>query len=404
MKLVYVDYNATTPLDEQVKRVFIEALELYANGSSMHEDGRLVAKKIETARSQLAHLINCEPSELVFTSGGSESNNTVFQTMNAHNFLSTSKYQRLYGGRKRIITTQIEHPCVLESARELAQRGFTVEFLPVDSKGHIDVERYKALLEESKQTDNPQQKVLLVSIMTANNEIGTIQPIKELCAYAHQAGALFHTDAVQAVGKIPVNVKDWDVDYLTISCHKIYGPKGVGALFVKSGVPLSSLIKGGHQEHGARAGTYNAPSIIAFGEACKIAQEQLDSYYTHTKALRDSLCETLLKHIPNIRINGDLEQGIPNTVDISFPGAEGEAILLHLDLCGIRASTGSACASGSLESSHVLVATGVGPELAHGSIRFSFGKYSTQADVDYICEVLPPIISRLRSFSTLEVS
>lgn len=403
MKSVYVDYNATTPIDSKVKKVLIDAFDLYANGSSMHEDGRIVAKKIEKARAQVADLINCEPSEIIFTSGGSESNNTVFQTMCSTLLLSTAKAERLYGARKMIITTQIEHPCVLQSAHELERRGFTVVFLPVDSKGYVNLDRYTALLEESEKTDDPAKKVLLVSIMTANNEIGTIQPIKQMCERAHHAGALFHTDAVQAVGKIPVDVKDTGVDYLTMSCHKIYGPKGIGALFIKKGCPIEPFIKGGHQEHGLRAGTYNAPSIIAFGKAAELAKQNLPEYMEHTKALRDRLCAGLKAAIPNIRINGDIENGIPNTADISFPGAEGEAILLHLDVRGIRASTGSACASGSLESSHVIIATGAGPELAHGSIRFSLGKYSTQEEVDYICEVLPPVIKELRSFSTLGV-
>lgn len=403
MKSVYVDYNATTPIDSKVKKVLIDAFDLYANGSSMHEDGRIVAKKIEKARTHVADLINCEPSEIIFTSGGSESNNTVFQTMCSTLLLSTAKAERLYSARKMIITTQIEHPCVLQSAHELERRGFTVVFLPVDSKGYVNLDRYTALLEESEKTDDPAKKVLLVSIMTANNEIGTIQPIKQMCERAHHAGALFHTDAVQAVGKIPVDVKDTGVDYLTMSCHKIYGPKGIGALFIKKGCPIEPLIKGGHQEHGLRAGTYNAPSIIAFGKAAELAKQNLPEYMEHTKALRDRLCAGLKAAIPNIRINGDIENGIPNTADISFPGAEGEAILLHLDVRGIRASTGSACASGSLESSHVIIATGAGPELAHGSIRFSLGKYSTQEEVDYICEVLPPVIKELRSFSTLGV-
>ena len=402
MKSVYIDYNATTPIDSEVKQVLIDALDLYANGSSMHEDGRAVAKKIEAARAQVAKLINSEPEEIIFTSGGSESNNTVFQTMCSPLLLTTAKAERLYGNRKMIITTQIEPPCVLQSAHEAERRGFNVVFLPVDSKGYVDLDLYKALLKESEQTNDPSKKVLLVSVMTANNEIGTIQPIKEMCDLAHQAGALFHTDAVQAVGKIPVNVKETNVDYLTMSCHKIYGPKGIGALFIKKGSPLEPFIKGGHQEHGLRAGTYNAPSIIAFGKAAELAKQNLNSYMEHTRALRDRLCAGLTAAIPNIHINGDTANGLPNTADISFPGAEGEAILLHLDLRGIRASTGSACASGSLESSHVLVATGLGPELAHGSIRFSLGKYSTQDDVDCICEILPPVIKDLRSFSTLE--
>lgn len=404
MKSVYADYNATTPLDDKVKQCFIEALELYANGSSMHADGRAVAKKIETARHQVADLINADADELIFTSGGSESNNTVFQTMNSRTLLSTARFKRLYEKRKMIITTQIEHPCVLQSAYELQWRGFNVVFLPVDDQGYVDMEKYKALLAESEAADDPNRKVLLVSIMTANNEIGTIQPIKEMCSLAHRAGALFHTDAVQAVGKIPVDVKDTDVDYMTMSCHKIYGPKGIGALYIKKGCPLEPFIKGGHQEHGLRAGTYNAPSIIAFGKAAEIAKENLTQYMEHTSALRDRLCTKLTESIPHIRINGDVKHGLPNTADISFPGAEGEAILLHMDLKGIRASTGSACASGSLESSHVILATGAGPELAHGSIRFSFGKYTTTEDIDYICSVLPPIISELRSYSTLDVN
>lgn len=401
MKNIYVDYNATTPLDEEVRQVFIDALDLYANGSSMHEAGRKVAKKIEEARQQLADFINCDASELVFTSGGSESNNTIFQTMASPDVFSTQKFSRLYENRKMIITSQIEHPCVLQSAKALERRGFNVVFLPVDSKGYVDAKKYEELLSASEKTSDPMKKVLLVSIMMANNEIGTVQGIKKLCDLAHKAGALFHTDAVQAVGKIPVDVKDLDIDYLTISAHKIYGPKGVGALFVKNGVPLVPLIKGGHQEHGARAGTYNSPSIIAFGKAAELAKKNLPEYMAHTKALRDKLCKKLFELIPNIHINGDIEKGIPNTADISFPGAEGEAILLHLDLKGVRASTGSACASGSLESSHVIVATGAGPELAHGSIRFSFGKNSNEDEVDYICEILPPIIKTLRSFSTL---
>lgn len=383
IKRIYMDYNATAPISKPVRDFFVQELDFFANGSSLHEDGRTVGKHLEKARSQVAALINAEPSEIIFTSGGSESNNTVFNSM-----ISYSEKN----GRKLIVTSSIEHPCVIESSKRLTSFGFDVQRLGVDAYGVVDMAAYKKLLEK---------KPLIVSIMTANNEIGTIQDIKTLVAMAHEAGALFHTDAVQAAGKIPVDVKDWNVDYLTISGHKIYAPKGVGALFVKKGAPVSPFILGGHQEHGLRAGTYNAPVIAAFGYAAELAKQNLAEYEKHTRALRNKLRDGLLAKIPDIKINGHPEKVLPNTIDISFPGAEGEAILLHLDLLGVSVSTGSACASGSLEPSHVLLATGLGPELAHGSIRFSFGLYSEESDVDYILEKFPPVIENLRKMSTV---
>ena len=383
IKRIYMDYNATAPISKPVRDFFVQELDFFANGSSLHEDGRTVGKHLEKARSQVAALINAEPSEIIFTSGGSESNNTVFNSM-----ISYSEKN----GRKLIVTSSIEHPCVIESSKRLADFGLDVQRLGVDAYGVVDMAAYKKLLEK---------KPLIVSIMTANNEIGTIQDIKTLAAMAHEAGALFHTDAVQAAGKIPVDVKDWNVDYLTISGHKIYAPKGVGALFVKKGAPVSPFILGGHQEHGLRAGTYNAPVIAAFGYAAELAKQNLAEYEKHTRALRNKLRDGLLAKIPDIKINGHPEKVLPNTIDISFPGAEGEAILLHLDLLGVSVSTGSACASGSLEPSHVLLATGLGPELAHGSIRFSFGLYSEESDVDYILEKFPPVIENLRKMSTV---
>ncbi|MBQ5781462.1 MAG: aminotransferase class V-fold PLP-dependent enzyme, partial [Spirochaetaceae bacterium] len=243
------------------------------------------------------------------------------------------------------------------------------------------------------------KKPLFVSVMTANNEIGTIQDIKNLCAAAHEAGALFHTDGVQAAGKIPVDVTDWDVDYMTISAHKLYAPKGIGALYVKKGAPILPLIRGGHQEKGLRAGTYNSPSIIAFGLAAKLAKENLPKYEEHTRKLRNKLRDGLLQKIPNIRINGHETQVLPNTLDVSFAEAEGESILLYLDLAGIDVSTGSACASGSLEPSHVLMATGLDVELAHGSIRFSLGMFTTDEEIDYTIEKTAEVIAKLRAFS-----
>ncbi|HNY20868.1 MAG TPA: aminotransferase class V-fold PLP-dependent enzyme [Treponemataceae bacterium] len=400
-KRVYLDYNATTPLDPGVRDVFIQALDSYANASSMHEDGRAVAKEIRGARESVAALIGAKPEEIIFTSGGSESNNTVFNTMTTQAITRTGSLKAAYGGRKAIITSSIEHPCVMESARRLESLGFLVHFLPVDGDGRVDMEKYRELLLEGERSGIEEKKPLLVSIMMANNEIGTIQDISELSRLAHEAGALFHTDAVQAVGKIPVDVLELGCDYLTMSCHKIYGPKGVGALYVRKGAPIDSLIKGGHQEAGLRAGTYNAPSIIGFGEAARLAATRLPEYESRTRALRNRLRDGFIRAVPDIRVNGHAEKVLPNTLDVSFPGAEGEAILLMLDIAGISVSTGSACASGSLEPSHVLMATGVGPELAHGSIRFSLGQYTTEAEIDYILEQVPPIIKRLRGFSTV---
>ena len=382
---IYLDYNATTPMSPEVLDFYKDQLSLYANASSLHEDGRRAKKEIEIARKNVADLVNVLPEEIIFTSGGSESNNTVFNTM-----INLGKKL----GKNLIITTEIEHPCVLEASKRLADFGMEVVYLPVDEYGLVKEDEYKAALER-----NP----LLVSVMTANNEIGTVQDIKKLAKLAHEKGALFHTDAVQAAGKIPVDLKEWDVDYATFSGHKIYGPKGVGALFVKTGCKIEPLIRGGHQEKGFRAGTYNAPSIAAYGKAAELAKADIEHYTTHTKALREKLKNGLLEKIPNIKVNGHPEKVLPNTLDISFPGAEGEAILLHLDLLGVDVSTGSACASGSLEPSHVLMATGLGPELAHGSIRFSFGKYNTESDVDYILEKFPPVIDRLRKMSTLSM-
>lgn len=382
-KRIYLDYNATAPLSDEVKDFYIKELEYYANGSSLHADGRTVAKKIEKAREQVAALVNANPDEIIFTSGGSESNNTVFYTMISYGRKKNNKL---------VVTTQIEHPCVLESGKRLEDAGFEVVYLPVDSDGVVKIDEYKKVLA---------RKPLFVSIMTANNEIGTIQDIKTLCAMAHENGALFHTDAVQAAGKIPVDFKEWNVDYATLSGHKIYAPKGIGALFVKKSCPVETFVRGGHQEHGLRAGTYNGPSIAAYGYAAELAKKELAQYETHTRALRNRLRDGLLEKIPNIKINGHSEKVLPNTLDVSFPGAEGESILLHLDLLGVAVSTGSACASGSLEPSHVLMATGLGPELAHGSIRFSLGKYTKQDEIDYILDVFPPVIEKLRKMSTL---
>ncbi len=382
---VYMDYNATTPLRREVRDAMVADLDIFANASSMHEEGRLARSRVEAARADVAALIGArDPESVIFTSGGSESNNTVFATM----FHVGRK-----GARRKIVTTAIEHPCVLNAAKWLESEGFSVVFLRVDGTGRVDLD------ELSREVD---ETTLLVSVMAANNEIGTVQDLKAISAVARSRGAFVHTDATQAAGKIPVDVAQWDVDYLTLSCHKLYGPKGIGALYVKKGSPLVPLIRGGHQERGLRAGTYNNTGILGFGTAARLARAELSEYGARLSRLRDRLREGLLAAVPKVRVNGHPTENLPNTLNISFPGAEGEAILLYLDLEGIEVSTGSACASGSLEPSHVLLATGLGPELAHGSIRFSLGRDTTEADVDYVIERLPPVIARLRRMSTVE--
>lgn len=383
-RTVYLDYNATTPLRPEVLSAMVEDFSLYGNASSMHEAGRAAASRVEKAREAVARLIGAPAASVLFTSGGSESNNTVFQTMLLAGEGKT---------RNEIVTTAIEHPCVLNSAEFLKSRGVKVTFLPVDPDGKVHLDELRAAVNE---------RTLLVSVMYANNEIGTIQDLAAVSRIAKAAGAYMHTDAVQAAGKIPVNVDALGVDYLTMSGHKIYGPKGVGALYVRKGAPLEPLIRGGHQEHGLRAGTYNNSGILGFGKAAELALRDLDSFAHETRRLRTILRDGFEQLVPNVKINGHPREVLPNTLNVSFPGAEGEAILLSLDIMGIAASTGSACASGSLDPSHVLMATGVGPELAHGSIRFSLGRMTTEEDIRYVLETVPPIISRLRAMSTVK--
>ncbi len=393
-RLVYLDNNATTPLDSRVIAAIERSLHVYGNPSSMHTAGRDASNILEEARNQLLHLIGIEHSgvrncdarkEFVFTSGGTEANNQVLHMLTG-----------LFSGstRNRFITSVIEHPSVLEVARNLEKQGVPVTYIPVTSDGYIDMDAYKEALDED---------VALVSFMFANNEIGTVQDIKALCALAHQSGALFHTDAVQAVGKIPVDVKDLDVDYLTMSGHKLYGPKGVGGLYVKPGAPMECFVQGGHQEHGLRGGTYNTMSIVGLGAAAEIAEQEMETECKKLTSLKNRLKEGILQNIPDVCINGSADTDLPGTLNVSFPGAEGESILLYLDFEGVAVSTGSACATGSLEPSYVIMALGVSEAVAHGSIRFSFGKTNTQEDVDHVLEVLPPIIQRIRDMSTVRL-
>lgn len=383
MRTVYLDNNATTQMADEVIKVMKETFELYGNASSMHAFGRGASQKIAEARTNVAHMLNAEPHEIIFTSGGTESDNAIFAL--ARDMIDEGSQ------KNRIITTTIEHPAIIETCRYLVKRGYKVDYIPVDVTGKIDIDAYKELLRDD---------VLLVSVMAGNNEIGTIQPIEEVTQLAKKYGALVHTDAVQAIGKMDVDVKRWGVDYLSISAHKFYGPKGVGALFVKKGAPFGPFVKGGHQENGLRAGTYNTSAIIGMGEAAKLVINDGDKERKMLWKLREKLRKGLLEAIPHSIMNGHPTESLPGTLNVSFAAAEGESILLMLDLHGVAVSTGSACATGSLEPSYVLLAAGLNVELAHGSIRFSFGRYNTEEDVDYVLEIMPPIIKRLREIST----
>lgn len=382
-KTIYLDNNATTPMHEDVIEAVHEANILFGNASSMHSYGREAAMAIEESRKALASLIDCDPSSIVFTSGASESNNTVFNIFRERIDLGSK--------RNRIVTTTIEHPSINELVKYLKNLGYKVDECPVDGSGRVDPEVMKTYLGED---------VALVSVMAGNNEIGTIQPVKEIAQLAHEVGAYMHTDATQAIGKIPVSMRSWDVDYLSLSGHKFYGPKGIGVLAVKPKAPHTPLVHGGHQEGGKRAGTYNTASIVGIGVAAALAERDLEEESKKLWALREMLRVGIEERIPNVVVNGNQEHCLPGTLDVSFPHAEGESILLYLDMEGIMVSTGSACASGSLEPSYVLLASGVDIELAHGSIRFSFGRYNTEEDVAYVLEKLPPIIKRLREMST----
>jgi cysteine desulfurase len=385
---VYMDYNATTPIHSEVKKAMIEALDLFGNASSMHSAGRTAHEAIERARASVARLIGAQPEEIIFTGGGSESNNTVLNMIGC----GSDSCACVSVERRELITSRIEHPSVLNAAEFLEHRGVPVHYAGVDMDGTIRLDEFRRMLSE---------RTALVSIMLANNEIGTVEDIAGIVRIAHQAGALVHTDAVQAAGKLPLDAHALGVDFLSLSGHKLYGPKGVGVLYVRSGAPFCTFIHGGHQEEGRRAGTYNTPGIIGMGRAAELSLAELPAEMNRLTALRDKLKRGIAEHIPDIRINGHPSDHLPGTLNVSFEGAEGEAILLYMDMAGIQVSTGSACASGSLEPSHVLLATGIGAELAHGSIRFSLGRENSEADVDYVIEKMPGIIERIRKMSTL---
>lgn len=387
---VYLDHNATTPLHPEVKKEMIEAMEMFGNPSSMHAFGREARANVEHARHTVAEFIGAHDDEIVFVGSGSEANNTVLSLFACASNLCLPGFKT----RTTIITTRIEHPCVLETSECLAHKGTKVRFLDVDQYGRINMDQLREYL-----TDD----VGLVSVMTANNEIGTIQDIAEITRMAHENGSLMHTDAVQAIGKMPMDVNGLGVDFLTMSAHKIYGPKGIGALYVRKGTPYCPFIRGGHQEKGRRAGTENTLGIIGLAKALEMRAQEMDEEVKRLTGMKDVLKNGIEKSIDDVIFNGHPTLSIPNTVNVSFPGAEGEAILLYLDLQGIAVSTGSACASGSLDPSHVLLATGSSPERAHGSIRISMGRETTMDEIEYMLDVLPGIITRIRSMSTAYV-
>jgi cysteine desulfurase len=380
METVYFDNNATTKVAEKVLEEMNPLFcELYGNPSSMHTFGGQLGRRIRQARERAAALLGCEPSEIIFTSGGTESDNTAIKGA-----LAAAPHKR------KIITTRVEHPAVLTVCRELENQGYTVVELGVNRQGQLDI----AQLEEEVDDDTA-----LVTIMYANNETGLVFPIDTIAELAAGKGAVFHTDAVQAVGKIPLNLSKGNINLLSLSGHKLHGPKGVGVLYVRKGTRLSPFMLGGHQEAGRRAGTENVPGIVGLGKACELAAENLEDENSKVKYLRDKLEGAILEKCPDCQLNGDTENRLPNTTSISFEYIEGEAILLMLDKYGICASSGSACTSGSLEPSHVLRAMGVPFTAAHGSIRFSLSRYNTEEEVDYTIEKLPPIINQLRKLS-----
>lgn len=384
-RIVYLDNNATTQMADEVIQIMADNASLYGNASSMHTLGRDSMSGITWAREMVAALINSDPGEIYFNSGASESNNTVF---NIFRDRIDEKNKR-----NRILLSSVEHPASIETAKYLIKKGYKVEFVPVDSIGELRLDKLSEMMGDD---------VCLLSVMTGNNESGVIQPVKEAASIAHKLGAYFHTDATQAIGKIKVDVKDIDADYLSMSGHKFYGPKGVGVLYAKKGVPFTPFVHGGHQEKGLRAGTYNNQAIIGLGKAAELARLNLDKEREKLWTLREMLRKGIEERIPNVVVNGtnDKNKCLPGTLNVSFPSAEGESILLYLDLEGIEVSTGSACASGSLEPSYVLLAAGLDVELAHGSIRFSLGRYNTEEDIRYTLEKLPPIIERIRKMST----
>ena len=380
MKTIYFDNNATTRVADEVwDQMQPYFRSLYGNPSSMHSFGGQVGLKVREAREHVARLLGCDPSEVIFTSCGTESDSTAI-----HGTLAAVPHKR------KVITSRVEHPAVLAVCRELESHGYNVVEFGVDKFGRLDLDELDDQLDDD---------TALVTIMYANNETGVVFPIERIAEMVTSRGITFHTDAVQIVGKMPLNLAKSRINLLSLSGHKLHAPKGVGVLYVRKGTRIAPFMLGGHQEGGRRAGTENVPGIVALGKACELALAQMDDENTRVRGLRDRLERAILESCPDSRVNGDVESRLPNTTNISFEYIEGEAILLLLDRYGICASSGSACTSGSLEPSHVLRAMGVPFTAAHGSIRFSLSRYNTQEEVDFTIEKMPGIINRLRELS-----
>lgn len=384
MRRVYLDHSATTPVDPEVAKLMMTYYtEKFGNPSSVHSFGREAKEALETAREQVAKLLGAQASEITFTSGGTEADNLAI--------LGTAQAGRNKG--KHIITSAVEHHAVLETCEYLEKNGFELTIIPVNEEGLLSAQD----VEKAIRPDT-----ILITIMHANNEVGAIQPIAEIGKIAREKGITFHVDAVQSFGKIPIDVKAMNVDLMTVSSHKIYGPKGVGALYIRKGVRIVPLVHGGGQEKKRRSGTENTPGIIGFGKACEIAGERMEQEALREGKLRDKLLKGILDRIDYVKVNGPIgENRLPGNLNVSIQFIEGEALLLSLDMLGIAASSGSACTSGSLDPSHVLLAMGMPHEIAHGSLRLSFGRQNTEEDVDYVLEQLPKIVDRLRMMSPL---
>ncbi len=378
--VIYMDNNATTRVaDEVIDEMMPYLREQYGNPSSMHTFGGQVGKKVDRARQQVADLLGCDPDEIIFTSCGTESDNTAVKGT-----------LEMYPGRRKIVTTRVEHPAVLTTCRDLERRGYSISEVAVDGEGNLDIDELGFRLDDN---------TAIVSVMYANNETGVIFPIQRIAEIVAARGLVFHTDAVQVAGKIPLNLKKTPINLLSLSGHKLHAPKGIGILYVRRGTRLATFMHGGHQESGRRGGTENVPGIIALGKACELAKTNLQEETTRVRALRDRLEQGILAACPDCFVNGDVSNRLPNTTNISFEYIEGESILMLLDQFGICASSGSACTSGSLEPSHVLRAMGVPFTAAHGSVRFSLSRYNTEQEVDTVIEKMPAIVNRLRELS-----
>ena len=382
-KRIYFDHAATTPLcNEALTKMLPYFSEVFGNPNSQHAFGRDSVKAVDEARDSIAKIINAKPSEVYFTSGGTESDNWAFR--------GVAKAYKSKG--KHLIISPIEHAAMIVTAKALKKEGFEIDYMKVDADGVVDLEHLKSIVRED---------TIFVGCMMANNEVGTIEPIKEIAEIAHSVGALCFTDAVQAAGVLKIDVKDLGVDLMSMSAHKIYGPKGVGALYIRNGVKVESILTGGHQERMKRGGTTNVAGIVGFAEAFKIADQEMEKNFNYVSSLRDHFIDRVLAEVPFVKLNGSREKRLPANADFSFKFIEGESILFSLDLAGIAVSSGSACSSGSLEPSHVLLALGLPEELAHGSIRFSFGKHNTMEEVDYAVETIKSAVQRLREMSPL---